>query len=147
MPKINLALKEYKITSILKEIIFFPLFFSLHSVLSKKRKKKKWNVAFYLPLNFKEWPRSQAARENSLKKTISSKPPMSLIFLDRKLDKLIGHAKLCSIIGDDESCWIESVVITKKLRGRRLGARLINAVEKKASQFGFHKVFIFHLFL
>ncbi|VDN57182.1 unnamed protein product [Dracunculus medinensis] len=89
-----------------------------------------------------EWPRSQAARENSLKKTISSKPPMSLIFLDRKLDKLIGHAKLCSIIGDDESCWIESVVITKKLRGRRLGARLINAVEKKASQFGFHKVYL-----
>ncbi|VDK85799.1 unnamed protein product, partial [Onchocerca ochengi] len=91
---------------------------------------------------FAEWPRSLGARENTLRKSLNSTPPMSFIVIDKKTDKLIGHARLCPLLTVPQSCWIESVIISSDLRGKGLGCWLMNQLENEARKFGFKKIYL-----
>ncbi|MCP9258471.1 AMPA receptor subunit GluR3A [Dirofilaria immitis] len=84
-----------------------------------------------------EWPRSVGARENTLRKSLNSTPPMSFIMIDKEMDKLVGHARLCPLLAISQSCWIESVIISSDLRGKGLGRCLMAQLEDEAKKFGF----------
>ncbi|CAG9534545.1 unnamed protein product [Cercopithifilaria johnstoni] len=89
-----------------------------------------------------EWPRSVGARENTLRKSLNLTPPMSFIVVDKKTDKLIGHARLCPLPAVLQSCWIESVIINSSLRGKGLGCWLMAQLEDEARKFGFRKAYL-----
>ncbi|KPI92099.1 N-acetyltransferase 6 [Papilio xuthus] len=75
-----------------------------------------------------EWPRSLTARLNSLQSSCDSLPT-SLILINK--DKmLLGHCKLSRIPSFPKSCFVETVVITKSMRGKKLGTFLMNKVEE-----------------
>ncbi|XP_018328926.1 N-acetyltransferase 6 [Agrilus planipennis] len=74
-----------------------------------------------------EWKRSDAARLHSLKSS-SDSLPTSLILLINK--ELIGHCKLSPIPSIKHACFIESVVIDRKLRGKGYGSFLMREAEK-----------------
>lgn len=75
-----------------------------------------------------EWPRSETARMISLQASCD-KLPTSLVLLDSD-KKVLGHCKLTRIPNIEESCFIESVVIKKELRGKKLGTKLMIAAEE-----------------
>ncbi|VDM97752.1 unnamed protein product [Thelazia callipaeda] len=89
-----------------------------------------------------EWPRSVGARENTLRKSLNSIPPLSYVLIDVKSEKLVGHARLCPLPTKPECCWIESVIVSNNLRGRGLGSWLMAQVENEAKKFGFSKVYL-----
>ncbi|VDK71258.1 unnamed protein product [Litomosoides sigmodontis] len=89
-----------------------------------------------------EWPRSIGARENTLRKSLNSRPPMSFVLVDRNTKKLVGHARLCPIPAISHSCWIESVIINSNLRGKGLGWWLMAKLEDEARKFGFRKAYL-----
>ncbi|VBB31731.1 unnamed protein product [Acanthocheilonema viteae] len=89
-----------------------------------------------------EWPRSVGARENTLRKSLNLTPPMSFVVVDKKTDKLVGHARLCPLPAISQSCWIESVIISSNLRGKGLGCWLMAQLEDKARKFGFNKAYL-----
>lgn len=74
-----------------------------------------------------EWKRSETARLRSLENSCDYLP-VSLILLKGK--EVIGHAKLSKIPSMKEACFVESVVIKKKLRGQGYGSYLMNKVEE-----------------
>ncbi|CAB3248685.1 unnamed protein product [Arctia plantaginis] len=75
-----------------------------------------------------EWPRSETARMISLQASCNHLPT-SLILINDK-EYLLGHCKLTAIPSIPESCFIETVVIKKSMRGRKLGSHLMKQVEK-----------------
>ncbi|KPJ17015.1 N-acetyltransferase 6 [Papilio machaon] len=75
-----------------------------------------------------EWPRSVTARMNSLQASCDSLPT-SLILINKN-ETLLGHCKLSRIPNLPKSCFVESVVITKSMRGKKLGTFLMNKVEE-----------------
>lgn len=79
-----------------------------------------------------EWPRSETARMLSLR-TSCDKMPTCLILLSKD-KKVIGHCKLTPIPSIKESCFVESVVISKSLRGKGLGTFLMKAIEEYCRQ-------------
>nr|CRZ22607.1 Bm2986 [Brugia malayi] len=89
-----------------------------------------------------EWPRSVGARENTLRKSLNSSPPMSFIMVDKKTNELVGHARLCPLLAVSQSCWIESVIIDSNLRGKGLGCWLMAQLEDEARKFGFKKAYL-----
>ncbi|VDM52045.1 unnamed protein product [Angiostrongylus costaricensis] len=89
-----------------------------------------------------EWPRSYTAREHSQAKSSRSTPPMSFLLIQNDTDKLIGHARLCLIPNRPNSCWIESVIVTKDCRGVGLGKLLMASLEDAAKSFGFKEVYL-----
>ncbi|XP_045502992.1 N-alpha-acetyltransferase 80 [Colias croceus] len=74
-----------------------------------------------------EWPRSRTARMMSLTASCD-KLPTSLILIDNQLH-LLGHAKLTRLPSIPHSCFIETVVIKKNMRGKKLGSFLMRQVE------------------
>ncbi|VVD04371.1 unnamed protein product [Leptidea sinapis] len=74
-----------------------------------------------------EWPRSRTARMMSLKASCD-KLPTSLILINDRL-QLLGHAKLTPLPQFPNSCFIETVVIRKSMRGNKLGTFLMGQVE------------------
>lgn len=75
-----------------------------------------------------EWPRSETARMMSLQASCD-KLSTSLILINS--DKiLLGHCKLTAIPSIPNSCFIETVVISKSMRGQKLGTYLMKEVEK-----------------
>ncbi|GBP32385.1 N-acetyltransferase 6 [Eumeta japonica] len=74
-----------------------------------------------------EWPRSETARMMSLKASCDTLPT-SLVLVTSK-NNVIGHCKLQRIPSIPESCFIESVVIDKALRGKKLGTHLMKETE------------------
>lgn len=90
---------------------------------------------------FKEWPKDISTRERSIKKCLNLFPPMSLVLLDiTKNNLLIGHARLCLVPSDENACWIESIIISKTLRGLGIGRILLTELEKKVLSLNFKKV-------
>ncbi|XP_077285975.1 N-alpha-acetyltransferase 80 [Arctopsyche grandis] len=75
-----------------------------------------------------EWPRSETARMLSLQ-TSCDKMPTCLVLLTGD-KKVIGHCKLTPIPSIKDSCFVESVVIDKALRGKRMGTFLMQASEE-----------------
>ncbi|XP_026754578.1 N-alpha-acetyltransferase 80 [Galleria mellonella] len=74
-----------------------------------------------------EWPRSETARMMSLQASCDALPTSFIIVDDKKL--VIGHCKLTPIPSIPESCFVETVVIKKNLRGKRLGSYLMRYIE------------------
>lgn len=103
-------------------------------VFNLYQKQRKW-------IFFKEWPRSKTARANSIAKSTSKSPPMSLLLLEKETGTLVGHARLCRLLDESEFCWIESVIIDPNFRNKGVGKLLMCLVEKTAETFGFIKVF------
>jgi len=86
-----------------------------------------------------EWPRSRVARVRSLEKSCDELPVALLLLL--QIDEisptsptLVGHACLCSIPGRPNDCWVQTVVVDERLRGRGYGKRLMLATEKYAKE-------------
>ncbi|CAH4038162.1 unnamed protein product [Pieris brassicae] len=74
-----------------------------------------------------EWPRSKTARMMSLTASCDNLPT-SLILINNKMN-LLGHAKLTRLPNIPNSCFVETVVITKHMRGKKLGTFLMRKVE------------------
>ncbi|RCN51550.1 acetyltransferase, GNAT family [Ancylostoma caninum] len=89
-----------------------------------------------------EWPRSDGSREHSQAKSCRPTPPMSFLFIEKDTDNLTGHARICLLPNRPTSCWIESVIIAKSLRGQGLGKKLMISVEAAAKEFGFNEAFL-----
>lgn len=75
-----------------------------------------------------EWRRSESARMMSLQASCDELPT-SLILIDDN-NRLLGHCKLSKIPSIPESCFVETVVISKEVRGKKLGSFLMHEVEK-----------------
>ncbi|KAJ0173452.1 hypothetical protein K1T71_010601 [Dendrolimus kikuchii] len=75
-----------------------------------------------------EWRRSETARMMSLQASCDDLPT-SLILIDDN-NRLLGHCKLSRIPSIPESCFVETVVINKEMRGKKLGSFLMQHVEK-----------------
>ncbi|XP_059047491.1 N-alpha-acetyltransferase 80 [Achroia grisella] len=74
-----------------------------------------------------EWPRSETARMMSLQASRDALPTSFILVQDKKC--VIGHCKLTPIPSIPESCFVESVVISKTLRGKKLGSYLMKHIE------------------
>lgn len=74
-----------------------------------------------------EWPRSETARMMSLQASCDHLPTSLILINDKKL--VLGHCKLTPIPSIPDSCFIETVVISKALRGQKLGTYLMKKVE------------------
>lgn len=79
-----------------------------------------------------EWKRSDTARLHSLTSSCDQLPTSLILLLDRKL---IGHLKLSVIPSIKNSCFIESVVIDKSLRGKGYGTYLMKKAEEYCKSF------------
>lgn len=75
-----------------------------------------------------EWPRSETARMMSLQASCDKLPTSLILINDQRL--LLGHCKLTAIPSMPNSCFIETVIISKAMRGRKLGTFLMKEVEK-----------------
>lgn len=76
-----------------------------------------------------EWKRSETARMRSLDCSCDNLPT-SLILLQN--DSVIGHLKLSSIPNILNTCFVESVVIKRGLRGKGFGTILMDKAEDYA---------------
>lgn len=74
-----------------------------------------------------EWPRSETARMMTLQASRDGLPT-NLILVDGS-KHLLGHCKLTPIPSIPESCFVETVVISKAMRGKKLGSFLMRYVE------------------
>ncbi|XP_063538916.1 N-alpha-acetyltransferase 80 [Cydia strobilella] len=74
-----------------------------------------------------EWPRSETVRMMSLQASCDCLPTNFILVKDRK--EVLGHCKLTPIPSIPESCFIETVVISKAMRGKKLGTYLMRYVE------------------
>ncbi|CAH0551822.1 unnamed protein product [Brassicogethes aeneus] len=79
-----------------------------------------------------EWKRSETARLRSLEGSCD-KLPTCLILLEDK--KVIGHVKLSVIGSIKEACFLETVVISKDLRGKGFGSVLMKKTEEYCREF------------
>lgn len=75
-----------------------------------------------------EWPRSETARLTSLQASRDNLPSSLILVNDKKL--VLGHCKLTPIPSIPESCFVETVVISKAFRGMKLGTYLMRKVEE-----------------
>lgn len=78
-----------------------------------------------------EWKRSETARLRSLESSCDGLP-VSLVLINE--NKVIGHAKLSAIPSINNGCFVESVVISKTLRGQGFGSYLMQKAEEYSSR-------------
>lgn len=78
-----------------------------------------------------EWKRSDTARLHSLNSSCDQLPTSLILLLDKKL---IGHLKLSVIPSIKNACFVESVVIDNKLRGKGYGSYLMKKAEEHCKQ-------------
>ncbi|CAG9565726.1 unnamed protein product [Danaus chrysippus] len=74
-----------------------------------------------------EWPRSETARMMSLQASCDHLPTSLILINDQR--HILGHCKLSRIPRIPDSCFLESVVIRKSMRGKKLGTYLMGQVE------------------
>ncbi|VDK43900.1 unnamed protein product [Anisakis simplex] len=89
-----------------------------------------------------EWPRSVAAREHSISKSLNHSPPMSFVLIERNTGILMGHARLCTLPNEEQGCWIESVIVDRSMRNRGLGRHIMRLLETAAKSFSFNKCYL-----
>ncbi|XP_013135480.1 PREDICTED: N-acetyltransferase 6 [Papilio polytes] len=75
-----------------------------------------------------EWPRSVTARLNSLQGSCDNLPTSLILINNNKT--LLGHCKLSPIPSLSRSCFLETVVIAKAMRGKKLGTFMMKKVEE-----------------
>lgn len=80
-----------------------------------------------------EWQRSETARMMSLQASCDELPTSLILIKDS--NTLLGHCKLTRIPSIPESCFVETVVICKEMRGKKLGTHLMRQVEKYCKDF------------
>ncbi|XP_015515674.1 N-alpha-acetyltransferase 80 [Neodiprion lecontei] len=86
-----------------------------------------------------EWPRSETARLRSLYSSCD-KFPTCLVLLDDT--NVVGHCKISLVPNMCDCCFLESVVIDQKCRGRGLGSLLMRRSEEYVSKRGITKVLL-----
>lgn len=74
-----------------------------------------------------EWKRSETARMRTLDNSRDTLPTSLVLIRDKKV---LGHCRLSSIPSIPTSCFIETVVISKSLRGMGLGSYLMKKTEE-----------------
>lgn len=89
-----------------------------------------------------EWPRSEAARMQSLNKCNDNFPISLLLLRDEDGSmggcNVLGHVKLNRELGDN--IFIESLVIRPEFRNRGLGRYFMNQIEKFLETLGFREI-------
>uniref|UniRef100_A0A131YW14 Indoleamine 2,3-dioxygenase n=1 Tax=Rhipicephalus appendiculatus TaxID=34631 RepID=A0A131YW14_RHIAP len=91
-----------------------------------------------------QWKRSHAARYHSLSKS-SSDLPVSLALVRHRegLDgQVIGHAKLCRVLHNDEACFVESVIVIPEERGKGFGKLIMKLTEEYGRKKGFKTCYL-----
>ncbi|XP_063831190.1 N-alpha-acetyltransferase 80 [Ostrinia nubilalis] len=79
-----------------------------------------------------EWPRSETVRMMSLQASCDNLPTSLILVNDAK--QLLGHLKLTPIPAISEGCFVETVVISRALRGKKLGSFLMRKAEEYCKQ-------------
>lgn len=87
-----------------------------------------------------EWKRSEAARMRTLEASCDTLP--TSLILVRKHKEVVGHSKLSLIPSLPGSCFVESVVIHNKHRGKGWGKFLMKGTEGYASGHGFRIIYL-----
>ncbi|XP_044880746.1 N-alpha-acetyltransferase 80 [Mauremys mutica] len=95
-----------------------------------------------------EWKKSKTSRMYSLQKSTDNFP-MCLVLIktqrateaaeEGKMAKtqLLGHARLSRVVSHPESLFVETVVVSRALRGQGYGRKLMEATERYAKSRGF----------
>ncbi|XP_050425426.1 N-alpha-acetyltransferase 80 [Adelges cooleyi] len=92
-----------------------------------------------------EWPRSETARLHSLEASCDTLP--TSLVLVKKLENngnkaVIGHSKITPIPSMLGSCFVESVVIDHRYRGKGLGKFLMYKTEEYIKTLGINTVYL-----
>ncbi|XP_041081416.1 N-alpha-acetyltransferase 80-like, partial [Polyodon spathula] len=87
-----------------------------------------------------EWQRSRAARIHSLEKFCDGFPVC--LVLVSQADQLLGHARLSLVVSQPRSIFVEMVVVSRELREKGYGCRLMEATERYARSRGFWRLWL-----
>ncbi|VDI27135.1 Hypothetical predicted protein, partial [Mytilus galloprovincialis] len=87
-----------------------------------------------------EWPRSKTARIHSLEKSCDKYPVNLVLVTDENIP--VGHSRLAIVVGREKSCFVESVVVKRSLRGKGLGKLLMQETEHFARSEGFETMYL-----
>uniref|UniRef100_A0A8C4TKR6 N-alpha-acetyltransferase 80 n=1 Tax=Erpetoichthys calabaricus TaxID=27687 RepID=A0A8C4TKR6_ERPCA len=90
-----------------------------------------------------EWQRSRGARIHALQKSCDDFP-VCLVLLSKSEtgECLLGHARLSLVVGQSRSLFVESVVVSRELRGKGYGRKLMEATERYARARGFRRLYL-----
>ncbi|XP_043238394.1 N-alpha-acetyltransferase 80-like [Amphibalanus amphitrite] len=89
-----------------------------------------------------EWPRSTTARMRTLQASCEEFPACLALVEQSRPDTVVGHAKLSPVPDRDDALFVESVVISPKLRGRGLGRHLMQLAEEYAASRGCRQLYL-----
>ncbi|CAK9300911.1 unnamed protein product [Gordionus sp. m RMFG-2023] len=92
-----------------------------------------------------QWKRSLRARVMSLEKSLNATTlPCSLIMItnSENCPKVIGHVRLCSVVGISDSCLIESLVIHLSYRNKGFGKLLMQKAEDYAKYLCYKSIYL-----
>ncbi|CAG7687298.1 unnamed protein product [Allacma fusca] len=90
-----------------------------------------------------QWPRSKSARLRSLEQSKSDSFPTSLLLVQKSANNeatVIGHSKILPVPYRMDSCFVESVVISPRLRGQGLGRLIMDGTEEFVKKKGIKTV-------
>ncbi|KAG9460521.1 hypothetical protein GDO78_021295, partial [Eleutherodactylus coqui] len=87
------------------------------------------------------WKRSLGARLHSLQRS-SDEFPLCLVLIGAPGGPALGHARLCRVLGLQDSLFVESVVVSAELRGKGYGRKLMEATERYARGRGFQHLYL-----
>lgn len=95
-----------------------------------------------------EWGKSRASRLHMLQRSSDTFPTCLLLLRSQGPSEtpaarewpceLVGHARLSRVVGRPHDLFVESVVVSRALRGQGYGRRLMEATEQWARARGFH---------
>ncbi|XP_018428071.1 PREDICTED: N-acetyltransferase 6, partial [Nanorana parkeri] len=88
------------------------------------------------------WRRSLGARLHSLERSSEDFPVCLVLIGAREGGPVLGHARLCRVIGVPDGLFVESVVVSADLRGMGYGRRLMEATERYARGRGFRNLYL-----
>ncbi|XP_044129098.1 N-alpha-acetyltransferase 80 [Bufo gargarizans] len=87
------------------------------------------------------WKRSLGARMHSLERS-ADEFPLCLVLVGAPEGPALGHARLCRVVGLQDSLFVESVVVSAELRGKGYGRKLMEATERYARGRGFQNLYL-----
>uniref|UniRef100_A0A8C8RSW8 N-alpha-acetyltransferase 80 n=1 Tax=Pelusios castaneus TaxID=367368 RepID=A0A8C8RSW8_9SAUR len=97
-----------------------------------------------------EWKKSKTSRVHSLQRSTDNFPVCLVLIktpraaeaaavekLAKTQSQLLGHARLSRVVSQPESLFVETVVVSRELRGQGYGRKLMEATEHYAKSRGF----------